>query len=636
MTNFFQQQRDSRSRSKKIVGLFLLFIVIQFIGTYFVYKNALAPILYSYDMYEGSRYNISDNSSIDDIRKPKITRREVLINKHSLLFSGLLALFFLIIYFSKKAMYLSRPHKIPNSMGAKEITSHTTDAKEKMYYNIVSEMSLASGVPMPKIYLLTQEKSINAFTSGHDYQSADITVTQGALEKFTRDELQAVVAHEFGHIVSGDVKASVHLLSVIFSFSIIYTVGLYILRAMGRSSRSSRKGKGGGQLMLVAVAVVVIGYVGFIISRIITAFFSREREYLADSLSVQFTRYPAGLASSLAKIRDNMYGSVLDNEKGKEIASICFSSSFKSFSSLLSSHPPIKNRIKRLDSKFLEVGSSFETPVVNSISKGSSNHKSMDMNKTMEYMMGMGILTDDNKNQALSTLTKLNDKDISSYLNEDKVEALAYALLLSKSLEVSKKQLHIIKTNCDEEVLISTKELYEKFSSSESLKSISILDLMVPSLTSVSVYNDDKILKLMTQLIEADGKKVSYESFIFCFIKKYLVGSWKDSKKPTQKDLIYLLANMSELDDEPDLAAKKEALTFFYGKEVSISDYNKEDDLEFVLGRLSRLNDKNKEKLIEALLIAIRFDGKVTREEFESFRVVCDFLEVPAPPLKID
>lgn len=392
MTNFFEQQRRSRSRSKKIIGLFFIFLVLQFVGTYFVYKDVLAPFIYSSSL--GSYTNFILNGSIGfyDPSKP--------LHNHALIFSLIIAFFFLIVFFSRRLFFLSRPHKIPLDMGAKQIFPNSKDLKEQTYYNIVSEMSLASGVPMPKVYLLTQEKAINAFTSGHNFKTADITITQGALEHFTRDELQAVVAHEFGHIVSEDVKASVNLLSVIYSFSIIYTIGLYILRAMGRSSRrsSSRsKGSGGGQLILIAVAIVVIGYVGFLLSRVITAVFSREREYLADSLSVQFTRYPAGLASSLAKIRDHAFHSHMQHEKSQEIASICFSSPFRSFVSLFDSHPPIKNRISRLDKKFLEVGSSFVKEKEPIKEKGNKNHKTKDMNKTLEYMMGMGVLTEENK-----------------------------------------------------------------------------------------------------------------------------------------------------------------------------------------------------------------------------------------------
>ena len=625
MTNFFEQQRKSRLRSKKIVGLFLIFLAIQFVGSYYAYKNYIAqtgyvekPEFYSFDRLQGHERNL-----------------ERVKHKQALSFSVVITIFFLITFLYKRMIFLSRPHQIPQSMGAKEIFAYNQDEKEKVYFNTVSEMSLASGVPMPKVYLLTRERALNAFTSGHSFNTADITVTQGALEKFTRDELQAVVAHEFGHIVSEDVKASVNLLSVIFSFSIIYSIGWYIMRSMGRSRSSNSKGR--GEIFIIAAVVLVFGYVGFLVSRLITSMFSREREYLADSLSVQFTRYPSALASSLAKIRDNTLGSSIKHEKGQEIASICFSSPVSSFASLFASHPPIKNRIKRLDSKFLAVGSSFKKQALSVVKKENIEpKKNSSMTKTLEYMMGMGVLAEESRVQAKQTIEALNKENLSSYLTPYKIEALVYALLFSDQPLEREKQEEIVLSHAGFNTLKVCKEWSSKIIEGQVEKSLSLLDMMAPVLMDIPVYQNEKILRTIELLISSDNQKVGFENFIFCFVKKYLVGAWRDSKNPSSSDISYLLCCMSELSDPPDYEAKAEALKFFFENPKRVKNVNPEDSLEFVLGRLERLSDKNKKKLIEAILIAIRFDGKVTREEFESFRVVCDFLGVPAQPLNFD
>jgi Zn-dependent protease with chaperone function len=182
-------------------------------------------------------------------------------------------------------------------LGGRIVPTNTRDASERRLLNVVEEMALASGTPIPRVYVLDEEPAINAFAAGFSTRDAVIAVTRGTLESLNRDELQGVIAHEFSHILNGDMRLNIRLMGVLFGILLIALVGRGALHAMGRGRVRSRSGKGGGGvaiILLLAVLLMVIGYIGVFFAKLIKSAVSRQREYLADASSVQFTRNPAG------------------------------------------------------------------------------------------------------------------------------------------------------------------------------------------------------------------------------------------------------------------------------------------------------------------------------------------------------
>gem|GEM_PF-2967042 len=657
MVNFFEQQRKSRLRSRYIVLTFFVFLVLIFIGNYFLYTKVIDQFFYSKDQVVRSDFsNLKDYNTLLNSEDYNLKELENNAKLRGLAVSLILVLFFIICFYFKNLRMLYKPHSLPIGMGAKRVQPDSLSLEEKTYYNVVSEMSLASGVAVPKIFLLTQESSINAFTTGRDFQTADITITQGALKNFTREELQAVVAHEFGHIVSEDVKASTKLIAVAFSFSVIFSLGRLVLRSMNRTSRSNSKSDGRGQIAIIGIALLALGALGLFMSRVFTGIFSREREYLADALSVQYTRYPAALASALAKIRDYKKENLLEDEKAEEVSSICFSSPVKSLVSLFDTHPPIKKRITRVDSSFLKIGSSFSKFNPNVKSKSSKTTETdtkddkalgKDFNKTFEYMLSMGLLTESNKEQAQKTFKLLKGENLFYFLNAEKVEILIYVFLISDIEKIRQSQFDYLSQELDQNSMLEFKKLYDIFNKFNEIKSLSVLDLMVPLLSDVDTFKKDKILTNMKVLIKSDGVAETFEVLLYYFIKKHLVGLDSSSKKPTDKELCFLINGLSKIDNDDDRAPFKEAVKNMFKKshESLISESTIESDdksvntnagrIRLVLPKLMNLNTKVKSLFVESLLIAITFDQKITHREFEAFRVLCDFLGVPAPPIKI-
>ncbi len=250
---------------------------------------------------------------------------------------------------------------VAQSLGGREVQANTRDLGERVLLNVVEEMALASGTPVPPVYLLNDEEGINAFAAGTTPQNAVVGVTRGAVNTLTRDQLQGVIAHEFSHILNGDMRLNIRLMGWLHGILLLALIGYTILRVVGHggsyrsssSSSSSNKKNDGGLvivLLLSAAALIVIGYVGVFFAQLIKAAVSRQREYLADASAVQFTRNPDGISGALKKIGGWQDHSKIRAASAEEASHMFFSSAM--LSSMFATHPPLPDRIKRIDPQF--------------------------------------------------------------------------------------------------------------------------------------------------------------------------------------------------------------------------------------------------------------------------------------------
>ncbi|WP_370257671.1 M48 family metallopeptidase, partial [Marinobacter nauticus] len=215
--------------------------------------------------------------------------------------------------------------RVARMVGARAIDPDTRDPEERKLRNIVEEMSIASGVPVPELYVMDHETGINAFVAGYTPGEAVMVVTHGALTQLNRDELQGVVGHEFSHILNGDMRINVRLIALLAGILMIGQIGQFLLRAGFYSSGRSRNRDGRAQaaMGLIGLALMVIGYVGVFFGRLIQSAVSRQREMLADASSVQFTRNPEGIGAALFKI--GMKGGYLDTTShASDMNHMCF------------------------------------------------------------------------------------------------------------------------------------------------------------------------------------------------------------------------------------------------------------------------------------------------------------------------
>lgn len=240
--------------------------------------------------------------------------------------------------------------KVAQSLGGVYVPEDTADPQLRRLRNIVEEIAIASGMPVPELYVLPYEQGINAFAAGWAPGDAAVAVTRGALERLNRDELQGVIAHEFSHVVNGDMRLNIKLMGVLFGILGLAVVGRILL--YGGGSGGSRNSKGGAApLLLVGIAAFIAGYIGVFIGRLIKAAVSRQREYLADASAVQYTRQTEGLTGALKKIGGLDAGSKITAGKVEDVSHMLFGEGMK-LSSMFATHPPLPQRIKKLDPAF--------------------------------------------------------------------------------------------------------------------------------------------------------------------------------------------------------------------------------------------------------------------------------------------
>src|SRR4051794_19198969 len=233
--------------------------------------------------------------------------------------------------------------------GARPLGPNATDPLERRLVNIVEEMAIASGVRVPQVYVMDNESGINAFAAGWDVSGAVVAVTRGALDTLNRDELQGIVGHEFSHILNGDMRLNIRMLGVLAGIVFIGSVGAFGMRSAGEADDI----RAAAALFVIGLSLFIVGYVGLVFGRVIKAAVSRQREFLADASSVQFTRNPDGIAGALDQIRASGAGTLIKSRYAEEMSHMFFGQSIKMrLAGLFDTHPPLEERIRRVNPRF--------------------------------------------------------------------------------------------------------------------------------------------------------------------------------------------------------------------------------------------------------------------------------------------
>ncbi|HBJ37834.1 MAG TPA: hypothetical protein DDZ51_24370, partial [Planctomycetaceae bacterium] len=243
--------------------------------------------------------------------------------------------------------------RVAETVGGRQILGDTQDPAERRLMNIVEEMAIASGTPVPPVYLL-EEHAINAFAAGYLPGDAVIGVTRGAINTLSRDELQGVVAHEFSHILNGDMRMNIRMIGILHGILLLGLIGHILLRSIhfmgGRSDND--KGRAGIIMAMVTagLALIIIGGIGSFIGGLIKAAVSRQREYLADASAVQFTRNPSGISGALKRIGGFTKHGMLEHPNAGIASHMYFAQGiYEGLTGLLATHPPLEKRIRAIE-----------------------------------------------------------------------------------------------------------------------------------------------------------------------------------------------------------------------------------------------------------------------------------------------
>src|SRR5271154_2796472 len=347
--DFFARQDQAKKKTKWLLLYFILAVATMIIATY-----VAAIVIFSGVQMQHQRFHEAPQQF--ELWNPQIFLAVAL---------GTVAI--ILIGSSYKTMALAAGGSaVSEMMGARLVSSNTTDPDERKLLNVVEEMAIASGVPVPQVYVMDDEDGINAFAAGHKPGDATVTVTRGCMKLLSRDELQGVIGHEFSHILNGDMRLNLRLMGTIFGILCLAIIGRILLQ----TARGGGRSRGQNPLPILGLALLIIGYIGVFFGRLIQAAVSRQREFLADASSVQFTRNPNGITGALKKIGGlGETGSRLSHAHSEELSHMFFSNGIsEAFIGLLETHPPLADRIRafdpNFDGKFPEVryDESDETP----------------------------------------------------------------------------------------------------------------------------------------------------------------------------------------------------------------------------------------------------------------------------------
>ncbi|TOM15455.1 M48 family metallopeptidase [Vibrio parahaemolyticus] len=529
---------------------------------------------------------------------------------------------------------------VAESIGGKLISTDTSNAKHRQLLNVVEEMSIASGIPVPPVYVMAEEHGINAFAAGMSIDDAVIGVTQGALDAFSRDELQGVIAHEFSHILNGDMRLNTRLIGALFGITCIAHFGHLILdnsnstRHVSRSSSDSNKGF--AVIILIAIVCLVLGWLGTLFGNMIKAAISRQREFLADASAVQFTRNDQGIAGALKKIGSNVQGSTLNTKASDEMSHMMFGQSkLSGFSGLFATHPPLDERIRRIEPHW----------------DGSYAQHSHAQNTAFdnEQVSGFAVGGGSPASQSASPSEQLSEtgQQLISQLPPELVDIarepysarfIAFDLIFDGS-DIQREMIKSYVPLASQSTLLPWLDydlpLHLRFP---------LLELALPALKSLSEAQKISLCKVLRELSETDNQYSLAEWCVINLLEKQLLASFgfiKQHKtlKQLEESVFWLLRELAWVSHSQADKAQRAyhcALAHLGFPEVKLEPANSNWHLSrAALELLLQLKPKDRRMFVKACRLAIESDGEITVAEGELYRVIACFLEVPEPPLTI-
>lgn len=551
---------------------------------------------------------------------------------------------------------------VAESMGGRLVNSNTTDPDERKLLNVVEEMSIASGVPMPKVYVLDNEQGINAFAAGHTTGDAAIGVTHSCITKLSRDELQGVIGHEFSHILNGDMKLNIQLMGVLFGILCLATVGRILLYMRSSNSRDKNP------LPLIGIALMIIGAVGVFFGRLIQAAISRQREFLADASAVQFTRNPAGLSGALQKIGG--YGSKMESPNAPDAGHLFFGNALSnSFLGALATHPPLEDRIRAIDATWDGKFKRLTTDRVENLSRNAPSRPLMP--DAFRAVLGGAILDAGNSAKPpvipshsvlpnLGTPTPLHleyaeklraalPESVKAAVHEPLAAvALIYALLLSPNETTRATQLTTLAKHLTPEIYRQTVTLFAEIASAAVPARLPMVNLAIGPLRQLSREQFTQFSKTLQWLIQSDGKMELFEFVLQKIILRHLAPQFGEARplvvqfytiKPLVPDCVVVLSTLAHVSSSDAGEVKKAfdvGAPYLRAPDGDLALLPRDqcglNQIDAALNRLAQAVPQIKKNLIDACVQVVGADGVIQESEAELLRAIADTLDCPMPP----
>ena len=560
---------------------------------------------------------------------------------------------------------------VARMMSATQVTGGGADPLQQRLVNVVEEMALASGVAVPEIFVLEHEAGINAFAAGTTHANAAICVTRGALERLDRAELQGVIAHEFSHVLNGDMRLNQQLIGLSFGILALSLAGRFILRGLTYARPNRKEGNALAIAMVAGVALVIIGWIGVLLSRLIKAAVSRQREALADASAVQFTREPQGLAGALKKIA--AYGARIQYAETEEVAHMLFERASGAFGGWFATHPPLIERIQALDPAFDPrdlpkpeplpgpgATVAAERAIAAARAEGGFDAAARTAAAVSAALAAMPSSSDPIRERAGQIIAPEFGGALRDAIPEEIQEAaraqdssllLVAALAVAPDALVRDRQLALLDSQLGKAHGLECRRLYEALSRVDRRLRLTIVELALPALKRRPAEQIRYLLDLLGKLAALEVEPRLFDYVLIHVLAAYLRAQpsaaaaaprgapTKDALRDAVRSLLATVAAFGNADAAAARAAYAAGLAAIgwsdAGDAPSFESPSATRDLaklDAALTALVGLRPAPKLKLLRGVLATIRADGKVELDEQELFRAIAATLDCPLPP----
>ena len=646
--NFFEHQEKARRRTNLLVALFALAVLLIGLAIY-------AAVIVG--MHGAAYKNALDvGAEIPELVwwNPRV---------FALTMAGTLGFIALASLF-QIARLGAGGSAVAKMMGGRPVDPNTTDAGERRLINVVEEMAIASGVPVPEIFVLDAEQGINAFAAGMSPQRAAVAVTRGALESFDRDQLQGVVAHEFSHIFNGDMRLNCRLMGVLFGILALAVIGRIVL-SWGRFSRRTW-----AAAFATGLFLLILGYVGVLIGRLIQSAVSRQREFLADSSAVQFTRNPNGIAGALETIAGHASGSALASPRTGEVGHLLFGSGSRPsfFGRMLATHPPVDERVRRIVGSrpssarkrpaVAEAGATGEAAPLAPIAAGLagaavSGFGGGTVTSTPAAVVDrVGRLGEEELAHGARLVAALSPALRRAVRTPERAQWAVYALLLDADPGQRQGQLAIIEARSGAAAAQGVDSLRVEVEPLGAEGRLPLADLAMPSLRRLETADVAAFLGVVDELVQADGKVTLFEFSLRWLLRHRLRAAREGAVAYKSVDKVavqiaHLLGGLARAGNRGDREAASRAFrcgidhvpTALRSKLVMAHDAGKlggAADVGKALDRLVLASFPVKQVVVEAAARCAFEDQVVTAGEAELLRLLTISMGCPLPPFVAD
>lgn len=506
-------------------------------------------------------------------------------------------------------------------VGATPLTVNSKNSADKTLTNVVEEMAIASGMPVPQLFVLESETAINAFVAGFRPTESVMVVTRGALEQLDRDELQGVVGHEFSHILNGDMRINLRLLAILAGILLIGKIGELLMRGAKEGG-----GRGTVFLLMFGLALFIVGYTGLFFGRVIKAAISRQREYLADAAAIQFTRQPRGLSGALYKIQNTAAGTGLVNAYAEDLSHMCFAESMR-VSRWLATHPPLELRIQAIDPAYL--GTQRAKKII--ASRQSAVAPGAMVGEPIQALSAsVGNISEPQLVQAVALHAAMPSVLVQHLHATEGATRVVYALLDAKNLPDTIQQ--------------SVNRLREITGKLDRRMRLPMIDMALPQLKLMDARQRQTFIKTLETIIRADQRYTLNEFVILTILKQHLAPNAGradvvkyHSFKPLLEDVRMLLSMMvlcSGQTAQRKQAAWQRAIRIFTHADISMYETSVRPlQISQALEKIRETPMLLRKNFIDVCADLIMDDGIIMPAEAELLRAICESIDCPMPLL---